>query len=357
MAINRYNSVSAEDQIKRNIVGEYPWPPLSPLEPKYLSFEKINLLHIIYRDKYFLMIIIGFYFWMYMKNDFYLFYVITFIGLMYLAGCFLPIIFENKKIRKYNEELKRKYELSILNYNIAKIKYISDHNDYQKRVEQNKHIIEAKIEEFILKREKARENFAFAVANRKSQNKTSTIINTTTIQNNFTPKPEKSDIDINSNTTSDIEVLNIIQFYSGVCAVIAIQPIPFADIFILTPTQIIMGNKIAKARGYEISENSIKNILKEISGIIGMGVIAQQLIIGAYKTFLPFLGGITTIPVVYGLTFGIGKVMDFYILANINGEMINKSDVANLFKISQKEGKQEGKQRENQIIAESKKSK
>lgn len=153
----------------------------------------------------------------------------------------------------------------------------------------------------------------------------------------------------------EIEINNTIKKYSAICAALAIQPIPFADIFILTPTQILMGKKIADLRGYEIKENSIELILKEISGTIGMGIIAQQLVIGAYKTFLPFFGAVTTIPVVYGLTFGIGKAMDYYITAKINGKHINKSELEKIFKSSRVIGEREGKSKEKEIQATSKK--
>jgi uncharacterized protein (DUF697 family) len=151
----------------------------------------------------------------------------------------------------------------------------------------------------------------------------------------------------------ELEINNTIRNYSGICAVLAIQPIPFADILILTPTQILMGKKIASLRGYEIKENSVESILKEISGIIGMGILAQQLVIGAYKTFLPFLGGITTIPVVYGLTYGIGKTMDYYIIAKINGTQINKREIEKIFKSSREIGEREGKSKEKDIHAKS----
>lgn len=150
------------------------------------------------------------------------------------------------------------------------------------------------------------------------------------------------------------EINNTIRLYSGTCAVLALQPFPFADIFILTPTQILMGEKIASLRGYEIKENSIKNILTEISGTIGMGIIAQQLVIGAYKTVLPFFGGLTTIPVVYGLTYGIGKTIDYYIVAKINGKQINKSEIEKIFKSSREIGQLEGKSKEKEIQAKAK---
>jgi uncharacterized protein (DUF697 family) len=159
-----------------------------------------------------------------------------------------------------------------------------------------------------------------------------------------------------NNSFLETEIVDTIHLYSGICSLIAIQPIPFADIFILTPTQILMGSEIAKIRGYEISDNSVEIIFKEITGIIGLGIIAQQLSIGAYKTFLPFLGGITTIPLVYGLTFGIGKVVDYYIITKLNGSEIDHKEIQNIFKFSRKLGEKEGKEREKQILNESKKT-
>ena len=70
---------------------------------------------------------------------------------------------------------------------------------------------------------------------------------------------------------------------------------------------------------------------------------------------MPFFGGVTTIPVVYGLTYGIGKVMDYYILAKINGTSINKSDIEKIFKSSRELGQREGKAKEKEIQARAKK--
>lgn len=145
------------------------------------------------------------------------------------------------------------------------------------------------------------------------------------------------------------KVQKVILTYSAICAGLAIQPLPFADIFVLTPTQAIMGKKIADAHGYSISEASANEVVKEIIGVIGMGVIAQQLAIGAYKTFLPFLGAVTTIPLVFGLTYSIGKVMDYYFQMKIQGKQPDKDIIKSIFKSSLKTGKEEGRKRESEI--------
>ena len=122
----------------------------------------------------------------------------------------------------------------------------------------------------------------------------------------------QSDTVLNNVQNNKSQVSKTIHLFSGICAGVAIQPIPFADIFILTPIQMGMGAKIAALHGVPIGDSDIKSIWKEIAGAIGMGLIAQQTVIGLYKTILPFMGAVTTIPLVYGLTFGIGKVMDQY---------------------------------------------
>ena len=102
----------------------------------------------------------------------------------------------------------------------------------------------------------------------------------------------------------------IINLFAGVCAGVAVQPIPFADFFVLTPLQIYMGERLSAIWGIPANQSSVSNLIKDLFKIVGMGLIAQQLAIGAYKTFLPFLGAVTTVPLVYGLTFAIGNVLN-----------------------------------------------
>ena len=116
-------------------------------------------------------------------------------------------------------------------------------------------------------------------------------------------------IENRTDITDDEKVTKIINITASVCAGVAFQPIPFADIFILTPIQAYMGTRIAAVRGIPITKNEALTTIKEISGVVGLGLLAQQVAIGAYKTFLPFLGAVTTIPLVFGLTYAIGKVL------------------------------------------------
>ncbi len=134
----------------------------------------------------------------------------------------------------------------------------------------------------------------------------------------------------------DEKVRKLLLRFSGLCGAIAVQPIPFADIFVLTPIQLYMGTLIAEARGYKFS---MSQIFKEILGLIGLAYLAQQTAIGLYKTVLPFLGALTTIPLVFVLTYAIGSVMDYYFVSKTQGKRVTKEDLVKAFKQARKDAK------------------
>ena len=138
------------------------------------------------------------------------------------------------------------------------------------------------------------------------------------------------------NIPPDQKVDKLLIRFSAICAAVAVQPIPFADIFILTPIQLYMGTLIAEARGYKFT---MSQIYKEILGLIGLAYLAQQTAIGLYKTVLPFLGAITTIPLVFVLTYAIGKVMNYYFVAKTEGKKLTKEDLVKAFKQARKDAK------------------
>jgi uncharacterized protein (DUF697 family) len=256
---------------------------------------------------------------------------------IYLAIRLWPLVVTNNLNRVKNSKLMKSYKVEMT-------KYVKSYQEY--RIERDRSdAAELKIK---LELDRAKKAERPQISDIELQDRLKQLREKARL-------PNDSSGSITKDGNIEIEVTNTIRKYSAICAAMAVQPIPFADIFILTPTQIIMGKKIASLRGYEVKDSSIEKILKEISGIIGMGVLAQQVVIGAYKTFLPFMGGITTIPVVYGLTYGIGKTMDYYIVAKINGKQINKSEVERIFKNSREFGQREGKSKENDISRSSKK--
>ncbi|MEC5167461.1 uncharacterized protein (DUF697 family) [Flavobacterium sp. PL11] len=370
--------------------------PEYPHRPKLEELNETNVFKLIYRSKYFICCSILYYYWMYYENDFdsiNIFYFI--IGFYTFWRIGLPLIF-NLEIRNKNRKISDAYDKQLLNASRkyeGYLKYdqenfrqpskislveVSDYEasktaEYFKRKEDQRKAEQDRQKRLAINRQKASEASSRDNIGLSSQKKTKTFLQQNIKIDEKQPTVIKTPEELErerikakilalrgSNMVApsaiktqdnqlEVEVNNTIRNYSGICAVLAIQPIPFADIFILTPTQILMGKKIASLRGYKIKENTIESILKEISGIIGMGIIAQQLVIGAYKTVLPFFGGVTTIPVVYGLTYGIGKTIDYYVLTKLSGKIINKNDIEKIFKSSREIGQLEGKSKEKEI--------
>ena len=162
---------------------------------------------------------------------------------------------------------------------------------------------------------------------------------------------ELIDIENRSDLTEEQKRTQIIHIFSVTCAVIAIQPIPFGDIFLLTPIQALMGVKLGSIRGMPLKESEAKDLLKEIAGVVGLGMAAQQGAIGLYKVGLPGLAGFTTIPLVYGLTYGIGRIMDAYLEKKSLGQIMSEADIKSMWKQARAEGKAKAKAAKSEIMA------
>jgi uncharacterized protein (DUF697 family) len=159
-------------------------------------------------------------------------------------------------------------------------------------------------------------------------------------------KREIFEIEKRSDLTLEEKVSRITHITCATCAGVAVQPIPFADIFILTPIQAYMGSRIAAIRGVPVSESEASTIIKEILGVIGMGFVAQQIAIGIWKTLIPGAGGFMTIPIVYGLSYAIMRVMDAYFTAKAANRKLTPEEIKSIWKNAKAEGEKHGKDHE-----------
>ena len=128
------------------------------------------------------------------------------------------------------------------------------------------------------------------------------------------------------------------------CAAVAVQPIPFADIFILTPIQAGFGMRIAAIRGVPALKPDAEDLTKKIIAICGMGFAAQQIAIGVWKLITLNLGAFLTVPLVYSLTYAIMRVIDAYYSAKAKGEELSKKQMRSVDKDAYTEGKEQGKE-------------
>lgn len=162
-------------------------------------------------------------------------------------------------------------------------------------------------------------------------------------------REQLTEIENREDLSDDQKRSRIIHIFSVTCAAVAVQPIPFADIFILTPIQAYMGVRLSAIRGMPMSDAESTDLLKEIAGVVGLGMVAQQIALGLYKTGLPFLAGFTTIPLVYGLTYAIGRVMDFYLEKKSRGQTMSQADMKSVWETARAEGKEKAKSAKKEV--------
>jgi uncharacterized protein (DUF697 family) len=132
----------------------------------------------------------------------------------------------------------------------------------------------------------------------------------------------------------------MVHYASATCAGVAIQPIPFADILILTPIQIYFGTRIAAICRIPVSESEISEKIKEIIGIIGAGILAQEIAIGIWKAVTFGAGGLLTIPLVYALSYAIMKVIAAYYTAKARGKKLSDEQIKAVYQSAFNEGRE-----------------
>lgn len=126
---------------------------------------------------------------------------------------------------------------------------------------------------------------------------------------------------------TQFKIHSIITLTSATCAIVAVQPIPFADIFILSPIQVVMVTYLAKVIGLNLSNTKLKEILVYLTSCVGWGILSQQFILSLYKTIIPFAGGFTTIPLVYACTYGLGIAAKTLLENKMSNSNISKKDL------------------------------
>ena len=120
-------------------------------------------------------------------------------------------------------------------------------------------------------------------------------------------------IESNPRYTADEKVKRVIGVTAAACATVAVQPIPFVDMFFFTPLQCIMAWKISNIRGVRVtSEAQAFESLKTTMGALGLSIVTRSAAAGLIKIAAPGVGGLISGPVIYGMTYGVGRVMDMY---------------------------------------------
>jgi len=100
-------------------------------------------------------------------------------------------------------------------------------------------------------------------------------------------------------------------------------PIPFADIWTITPIQILMVRAIGNIHGHR---PSVKTAM-ELLAVVGGGWLGRQTFLGLLKIGLPLAGGFLGTAVAYYWTIGMGKAAELYF---VNGMKESNSKLRNM---------------------------
>jgi uncharacterized protein (DUF697 family) len=89
--------------------------------------------------------------------------------------------------------------------------------------------------------------------------------------------------------------------------VVALQPVPFLDILLITPIQIGLVQGIGRLRGYHLGKKSALEIFRALR----TSLTTEQLAIVGGK-LVPTLGWLFSASVAYSMTYAFGELMDYY---------------------------------------------
>jgi len=139
----------------------------------------------------------------------------------------------------------------------------------------------------------------------------------------------------------DAKIGAIIHMTALLCAIIAVQPLPFADVIVLTPIQVGMVTAMSRVMGDPVGDSGAKEIIAHVLGVVGWGVLAQHAILGLYKAGLPYIAGVTTIPLVYAATVGLGYAAKAVLEARRNDQTITQDEIKRIRKEAEAKARKE----------------
>lgn len=110
-------------------------------------------------------------------------------------------------------------------------------------------------------------------------------------------------------------------------------PIPFADIWTITPVQIAMVQAIGNIYGYRLEGARLKSVF----AVVGGGWLGQQVCLALFKIGMPGAGGFGGAFFVYCWTHAMGHAAEAYFKS---GMTASKADIAR----ARKQGMEQAKQ-------------
>jgi uncharacterized protein (DUF697 family) len=130
--------------------------------------------------------------------------------------------------------------------------------------------------------------------------------------------------DVDPALTPEQNTEEVIRSAALLAGAIAAEPLPFADLLLITPLQVKMVLHIGKIHGFEISPARAREIVQELGATLAYGMVARQVMRGVAKLALPVIGGLITAPAVYGWTYALGRTSEVYFQRKVTGQPFGK---------------------------------
>jgi uncharacterized protein (DUF697 family) len=85
--------------------------------------------------------------------------------------------------------------------------------------------------------------------------------------------------------------------------------------------------EMSRVMGRPVGTQGAGEIVASILGVVGGNLFFQQAILGLYKSLLPFLGGFTTMPLVYAATYALGQAAREVLEARRRDQKLSRHEV------------------------------
>ena len=131
----------------------------------------------------------------------------------------------------------------------------------------------------------------------------------------------------------------IIHLTALTCAIIVVQPLPFTELFILSPVQVVMVIVMSRVMGRP-QRQRIRALVISVVAVAVWGLLAQQVVLGLYRSAIPLLGGFTPVPLVYAATFALGYVAKAILDARRRDQQVSRVEIRGFAKQATAEAKQ-----------------
>ncbi|AZI42050.1 DUF697 domain-containing protein [Deinococcus psychrotolerans] len=118
--------------------------------------------------------------------------------------------------------------------------------------------------------------------------------------------------DIDADKSREENAEGVIRNAALLAGAVAVEPLPFADLLLITPLQIKMVLHVGKVYGFEITAERAREIIQELGVTVAYGMVARQVMRSLAKLALPIVGGLITAPAVYGWTYALGRLSEQY---------------------------------------------